>query len=713
MKKLYTTLFTLCLGALTLTAQQLPNNGFEDPWVDCVPWTSKNNKTAQGTTPSPWIISNTVGTGTLGKTTVGNKVAGHNSASAIEIKAANIMNKNIPGYFSLGTAWSTAKGLSGENADGGTFGGHAFTYRPDAVSFYYKRDENLGEKSTVLIYAWKGSWSQANVPGNIVAFGNCTTTTMIDRERSILGLETSQGGNVTPSSDAELIASTTHYISDAQIDWASIEIPIDYKTTSNPTKFNIVFAAGEYFESAPKTNGKALTIDDVTLLYYSRLASLNINGTAVTGFDSNKYSYNIDSEMPDESAFSFTCLGNSGSGKAALSLDKTTATATITVTNTNEGGTDVDGQTSHTYTIQFKNEQSGGDIEIGDEAYGIYKGIVTVLAIDAGLGDEDINRDGNVHIIDNGKNNGTCTFKLPDFALDDTAEGYIGDIVVENMNIRPATGGGYTVNGSVNPLKLTMNGTEIVAKVTVEGTISASGEATMNISVIWLMDPENDPEGTVSGAPIGVKFNGQKETQTPDKPNYGGEIYKGTITVLAVESGLGDEDVIRAGKVHIVTDESDPTKCTFVLPDFALGDTPESYIGDIVVPNLTATKDGDVTKYNGTINPLKLNMGDAEIVAKVTVNGEVNALGVATMNISVIWIMNPENDPEGEAGVPIKVLFNGQKEGTAGIGGIDTDNSNAPVEWYNLNGVRVNGENLAPGIYIRRQGTEVSKIYVK
>ncbi len=41
------------------------------------------------------------------------------------------------------------------------------------------------------------------------------------------------------------------------------------------------------------------------------------------------------------------------------------------------------------------------------------------------------------------------------------------------------------------------------------------------------------------------------------------------------------------------------------------------------------------------------------------------------------------------------------------------DNKNVPVEWYNLQGIRVDGENLKSGIYIRRQGREVKKILVK
>ncbi len=52
-------------------------------------------------------------------------------------------------------------------------------------------------------------------------------------------------------------------------------------------------------------------------------------------------------------------------------------------------------------------------------------------------------------------------------------------------------------------------------------------------------------------------------------------------------------------------------------------------------------------------------------------------------------------------------------DGLAGIDGIDADNAGAPVEYYNLQGLRVSAENLVPGIYVRRQGTEVIKVLVK
>lgn len=51
------------------------------------------------------------------------------------------------------------------------------------------------------------------------------------------------------------------------------------------------------------------------------------------------------------------------------------------------------------------------------------------------------------------------------------------------------------------------------------------------------------------------------------------------------------------------------------------------------------------------------------------------------------------------------------KLGTVGIDAIDADNSDAPVEYFNLQGVRV--DEPQNGLYIRRQGSTVTKVIVK
>lgn len=48
----------------------------------------------------------------------------------------------------------------------------------------------------------------------------------------------------------------------------------------------------------------------------------------------------------------------------------------------------------------------------------------------------------------------------------------------------------------------------------------------------------------------------------------------------------------------------------------------------------------------------------------------------------------------------------------AGVADIAADDASAPVELYNLQGIRVNGD-AAPGIYIRRQGSKTAKVIIK
>ena len=49
----------------------------------------------------------------------------------------------------------------------------------------------------------------------------------------------------------------------------------------------------------------------------------------------------------------------------------------------------------------------------------------------------------------------------------------------------------------------------------------------------------------------------------------------------------------------------------------------------------------------------------------------------------------------------------------SGIGGIEADNSAAPAEYFNLNGLRVDASRLLPGVYIRRQAGKVTKVLVR
>lgn len=301
-----------------------------------------------------------------------------------------------------------------------------------------------------------------------------------------------------------------------------------------------------------------------------------------------------------------------------------------------------------------------------------YTGKVT---IDLGSGDiTNGGMDANVEIIPTSDN--TCTFCLPNFALD-LGDGPmpLGDIVVPGVTVTEA-GGVKTYEGKVTDMKL-LDGA-IVADVDLKGTIDADGKANMDIDVLW----------KDANLPIKVTFTGELVVSTPDT-------YDGKVTI-----DLGTGDITNGGmdaNVEIIPTGNNT--CTFRLPNFALdlGDGPMP-LGDIVVPGVTVTEAGGVKTYEGKVTDMKLLEG--AIVADVDLKGTVDADGKASMDIDVLW---------KDASLPIKVTFNGQLR-TSGVSEIVVD-ENAPVEYYNLSGVRVaNPEN---GIYIRRQGNKVTKVLVK
>lgn len=487
MKKIFTSLFAATAVALTVGAQQLPNNGFEEAWVDCVPWTSTDNTTAQGTTPTSWMVSNTIGTGgksPMGNTTIAENVAGYNSEGAVKVENKEItvliVKKTIPGYFGLGTPWATSTS-TGKNMAGGEFGGIAFAFRPDALQFMYQSTGS--DQPTVLAYTWNGKFVQKEVSGNIVVSGKPTKIDMVDRDRNVIGMEDApQGGEVTEK--GTLVALINTRLKATAEKWTKGNLEFTYSDAAAPEKINVVFAAGDYFSISP-VKGNTLTVDDVKLIYFSRLKSLKVNGVDVPEFAPDTYEYNVDAEMPvDASAIAAECMGNSGSAKAEVALDAANNKATVTVTNSNVGGTDVDGEESHVYTLNFKPAQQ-------EENILIYNGILKIE-----MDGEDISNGGiesPLQLIPNADYT-ECNLLLPEKALGDG----FGDIKVDNVKMTK-NGGITDFNGFVKGL--TLMGGGIVADAVVTGTCDAEGNIDLLIDVTW------DNQGIPT--PIKVTFNGK------------------------------------------------------------------------------------------------------------------------------------------------------------------------------------------------------------
>lgn len=337
MKKLYSLL--LLATALTANAQQIPNGDFESVWEKCYPWVAGSYITTErGVQPQGWRASNINGAdGSYAKDKCVIESTGHNGVGkAVTIQNQRVMGLNwCPGYLTLGTPWNTAETVLASNKDGGTWGGKAFTYKPDAIKFYYKWNMKKTGKASFIGYLWNGTFKQKEVPAN-TTLETATKVTMEDRDRNVLNMPTPQGGDVTEK--GTLIASYEEYISSSATDWTSKTIKFKYKNTAEvPEKINIIFASTEYFNSTVVKAENPLIIDDVTLVYYKHLSKLTINGSTPSDFVGDETADNTNKVSIDARSTKYTdgCVKAEVAGaaaKKATSYNEETGLFTITVT---------------------------------------------------------------------------------------------------------------------------------------------------------------------------------------------------------------------------------------------------------------------------------------------------------------------------------------------------------------------------------------------
>lgn len=352
MKKLFAILIlgAACLGA---RAQQI-NGDFDGTWEDCIPWDSKGNAKKSGTQPVGWRISNVFTA--LGAVEVGSNVQGvSGDGTAVKLSNKDMVGQLIPGYLTLGTPWATAetKGTTVRNADGGTFGGISFSYKPDALSFDYQRDNSKGtsESAVVVAYLWSGTWIQKDVPGNTAvgyfSYGTATKVDMTDRDRNVLGMSTTLGGDIT--SEGKRIASLQYSITQStNNDWKHLILDFEYDDiNSDVEKANIIFSANDYFgDRSSIVSGNSLTIDNVKFIYYHSLTSCTYDGQSISFDDNNAASVNA---LYDESKLAYEKKGVGATVEKAY--NKETGVLTITVKGNDY---EADNTSVTTYTIQFK-----------------------------------------------------------------------------------------------------------------------------------------------------------------------------------------------------------------------------------------------------------------------------------------------------------------------------------------------------------------------
>ena len=482
------------LAGMTAHAQELTNGTFDGDWVDCKP----DGEHVVGTQPTGWMASSVYKMG-LEKELVFQDVDRQAVSEGHSVRMENlfvgiklgsfVMGATAPGYITTGTSWAYGDianvGKPEDTSDGGSFGGVAFTHKPDAISLWMKRThgtEKPNEKASVIFYSWKGKTS-SNVRTGLSTDNPANVIVMENRDKDVLGMP--NDSVVTKSDDFELVAKSENYIEGDITEWTQKVFPIEYISDAAPEMMNIILASSDYFNRSELGEENTFTVDDVQFIYRSKLKSLTVGRTAVDGFDPDTYVYDMEgSELP--AVGDVKAVADGQSADVEVSINEDDAQVIITVTNV---GADEDGETSHVYTLQY--EQSS---VIGETVN--YNGKLTVVMNDRPL----VNgASETIEITDNG--NGNCVFALRDFSIGGVLQ--LGDIVVDV--VKTQDGDNFSYAGSVTDMSLN-NGT-IMCDVEIAGTEQANGYITMQITVKWY---PSYPDKT-SSTPINVTFEGWRE----------------------------------------------------------------------------------------------------------------------------------------------------------------------------------------------------------
>lgn len=488
----------LTLSTLAANAQQLPNVGF-DNWGDCeeTTWTSTmkdGSFTRPGYEPTDWNGSS-VHPFTSRFTKQVLCIQGSDSGNYAQILNSGVAGNNIPGYLCIaqpwvfvgGTAWGDAAKYA-KYGDGGSHDSYSFTYRPDALRLRAKRDDTKKPKteiSHIIAYLWSGTF-KSKVPSSATTGGAITYGTELDDvDRVVLGRQ--DDDKVTAK--GTLIAKLDYEITSSMSEWTDLLLDLEYvNTTEAPTKANVICSASDYWTRANIQSGTTLYVDDVDFVYYSRLKSLTIGGNAIS-LEDGVYTYNMKGALPSVSEVVATC--KSQWANAAVTVDE--ANYQLKVVVTNQGGKDIDGETSHTYILQYVKPTN-------------YNGYLTIQMEGEWLAS---NKSSIVQLTEYDDNTGD--FVLPNFSI---AGMDLGNIIVPGCSISKDGSGVKNVNGSVAEMLLpegsTVDKGAIVAKVDLNGTITVDGKATMIVDVIWFWDGDITNTAEDNMIPIPVKFSSDR-----------------------------------------------------------------------------------------------------------------------------------------------------------------------------------------------------------
>ena len=627
MKKFFTTLFTL--AALTVQAQYIPNGSF-DSWKSSCGSSDAVGSMRQrpGVEPTGWNGSS-----------VNQKVSGvektqqlvFNNNGSVKLQniyvGVNLLFTKIgsvaPGYITLGTPWVYATS-SVSKCDGGTYGGNAFAYKPDAITGRFKRTDSNSENSHIIVYLWKGTFKSK------VGEKGAPTASRDNVDKAILG-------KTSATSSGTLIASCDYSFKSTGSAWQTITVPLEYSNNETPEMMNVVISGGDYWNRGSLKENTVLYVDDVQFVYYSELASLTYNGKNY--FQSGKTSYTID-EFYDESKLSVT-----SNGRGAViekSFDSSSNVLTITVKGNDCAASSnkitacrideiyaqiqrlvLTSSNFHTYTVAFKTEEPLTVVSVNpNEAVESLK-TITVEYSDEIAGAYNASAASKIYV---GSTANTASFSVSGKVLTITLDNAIttpgnyaltipAGLVTRRSNGKPVTCDGeinFTVKAPVLPLTVVAytpnEAVEALKTITVEysdeiaGTYSASAA-----SKIYVGSSSNTASFNVSGKFLAITLD--KAITTPGE--YALNIPAGIITRKA--NGAA---VTCNGEIKFTVKET-PVD----TPLKVLGFTPDSAVESL--KTITIEYNDEIAGTYNASTASKIYLGSSSNTASFSVSGNV------------------------------------------------------------------------------------------
>lgn len=256
-------------------------------------------------------------------------------------------------------------------------------------------------------------------------------------------------------------------------------------------------------------------------------------------------------------------------------------------------------------------------------------------------------------------------------------------------------------------------------------TVESSGYAVKVCATQWENQSAKDP--------VYLKVYGQDIPYTNCK-NVSSSKWGEELGEIALEKGVEKSLMLAKGYKYIAimpksgTIQLSEIKIQWasekpILPegglDFTIDDTAfeieaDAVSAEIIVTGVHAESD---LYYKFTATPAETapesaprKVADHAGYTKAERNSEGNhAISVSEAGTLELYAYHPATDSKSD----VKTITVTKQSDTTAIDAIGADTAEGEAEYFNLQGVRINPENAAPGLYIRRQGGKAAKVLVK